>query len=78
MDAASTAPIGAPSTPSPRSGSVQSHAPQTEGRHGQSLLALTALGVVFGDIGTSPLYTFSTALTATGPTPGAEQVLGVV
>ena len=30
-------------------------------------LALTALGVVFGDIGTSPLYTFrSVALGATG------------
>ena len=29
-------------------------------------LALTALGVVFGDIGTSPLYTFSVALSATG------------
>ena len=32
-------------------------------------LALTALGVVFGDIGTSPLYTFSVALNATGNMP---------
>ncbi len=46
--------------------------------HGQSFLALTALGVVFGDIGTSPLYTFSTALNATGHSPGATQVLGIV
>jgi KUP system potassium uptake protein len=29
-------------------------------------LALTALGIVFGDIGTSPLYTFSVALARTG------------
>jgi KUP system potassium uptake protein len=42
-------------------------------------LALTALGIVYGDIGTSPLYTFSVALKATGhaqPTPG--DVLGIV
>jgi KUP system potassium uptake protein len=42
-------------------------------------LALTALGVVFGDIGTSPLYAFSIALNATGhavPTP--DDVKGVV
>ena len=42
-------------------------------------LALTALGVVFGDIGTSPLYTFSVALSATGHAPpAATDVLGVV
>jgi KUP system potassium uptake protein len=42
-------------------------------------LALTALGVVFGDIGTSPLYTFSVALNATGHVPPtAADVLGVV
>jgi KUP system potassium uptake protein len=42
-------------------------------------LALTALGVVFGDIGTSPLYTFSVALSATGHSPpAATDVLGVV
>jgi KUP system potassium uptake protein len=29
-------------------------------------LALTALGVVFGDIGTSPLYAFQVALTGVG------------
>ena len=29
-------------------------------------LALTALGVVFGDIGTSPLYAFQVALTGIG------------
>ena len=34
------------------------------------LLALGALGVVYGDIGTSPLYAFKTCLQALG-TPGA-------
>jgi len=29
-------------------------------------LALTAVGVVFGDIGTSPLYTLAVTLAATG------------
>jgi KUP system potassium uptake protein len=57
----------------PEIGKEPSHA-----RHAQSFLALTALGVVFGDIGTSPLYTFSTALTATGHSPGTTEVLGVV
>ncbi len=43
------------------------------------LLALTALGVVFGDIGTSPLYTFSVALGAVGQgPPAAADVLGIV
>jgi KUP system potassium uptake protein len=42
-------------------------------------LALTALGVVFGDIGTSPLYAFSIALNATGHAePTAADVKGVV
>lgn len=39
-------------------------------------LALAALGVVFGDIGTSPLYTFETALDAVSPVSRVE-VLGV-
>jgi KUP system potassium uptake protein len=42
-------------------------------------LALTAIGIVFGDIGTSPLYTFSVTLVATGhPEPTAGDVLGIV
>src|SRR5476651_2616951 len=42
-------------------------------------LALTALGVVFGDIGTSPLYAFQVALTAVGHSPPtAADVLGIV
>ena len=41
--------------------------------------AVTALGIVYGDIGTSPLYAFQVALGATGhtdPTPG--DVIGIV
>jgi KUP system potassium uptake protein len=46
---------------------------------GVGFLALTALGVVFGDIGTSPLYAFSIALNATGhPVPTPTDVKGVV
>jgi KUP system potassium uptake protein len=42
-------------------------------------LALTALGVVFGDIGTSPLYAFQVALTGLGhPAPTAGEVTGIV
>jgi KUP system potassium uptake protein len=42
-------------------------------------LALTALGVVYGDIGTSPLYAFQVALTGIGhPVPTAADVLGIV
>jgi KUP system potassium uptake protein len=42
-------------------------------------LALTALGVVFGDIGTSPLYAFQVALTGLGHTaPTAAEVVGLV
>ena len=42
-------------------------------------LALTALGVVFGDIGTSPLYAFQVALTGVGHSPPTQaDVLGIV
>jgi len=39
-------------------------------------LALAALGVVFGDIATSPLYTFKTVLDDTGAKPDAVAILG--
>ncbi|MBZ3695458.1 potassium transporter Kup [Phyllobacterium sp. R2-JL] len=42
------------------------------------LLSLSALGVVFGDIGTSPLYTFKTILSLTGSAPDAHTVLGLL
>ena len=42
-------------------------------------LALTALGVVFGDIGTSPLYAFQVALSGLGhPAPTPTEVAGIV
>jgi len=36
----------------------------SSGKRALPLLALTALGVVYGDIGTSPLYAFKVALAA--------------
>ena len=41
-------------------------------------LGLAALGVVFGDIGTSPLYTLKTVLDMTGAAPSPEVVMGVL
>ena len=39
-------------------------------------LSLGALGIVFGDIGTSPLYTFNVILNLTGTKPDASAILG--
>jgi KUP system potassium uptake protein len=41
-------------------------------------LSLAALGVVFGDIGTSPLYTLKTVIDLAGGNPSRTVVLGVV
>ena len=41
-------------------------------------LALAALGVVFGDIGTSPLYTLNTCFTSTNTTVTLSNVLGII
>jgi len=41
-------------------------------------LSLSALGVVFGDIGTSPLYTLKTVLNLTGDKPDAATILGAL
>ena len=43
-----------------------------------SFLGFSALGVVFGDIGTSPLYTLKTVLGLAGGTPNAAATLGVL
>src|SRR5215470_13970016 len=43
-----------------------------------SALGLSALGVVFGDIGTSPLYTLKTVLGLAGGTSDAAATLGVL
>jgi len=47
-------------------------------RPGLPLLGLSALGIVFGDIGTSPLYTLKTVLSVGGNPPTAESVLGIL
>jgi KUP system potassium uptake protein len=73
MDAPIRSAATVPLAPEPSSTGQQVH------KGSGWFLALTALGVVFGDIGTSPLYTFSVALNATGHTPpNAADVLGVV
>jgi len=41
-------------------------------------LSLSALGVVFGDIGTSPLYTLKTVLALTGANPSQAATLGAL
>jgi KUP system potassium uptake protein len=41
-------------------------------------LGLSALGVVFGDIGTSPLYTLKTVFALTGEKPDPIVTLGVL
>ena len=41
-------------------------------------LSLSALGIVFGDIGTSPLYTLKTVLNLTGANPDAATTLGAL
>ena len=49
------------------------------GRKRTAGLTLAALGVVFGDIGTSPLYTVSTCFSDyTGVKPTADNVLGML
>ncbi|MHB8886133.1 MAG: potassium transporter Kup [Methylovirgula sp.] len=53
---------------------------QAPSAHGAKLtpLGIAALGVVFGDIGTSPLYTLKTVFALTGGTPTPHTVLGVL
>src|SRR5208337_3111848 len=50
--------------------------PHSKGR--LALSSVAALGVVFGDIGTSPLYTLKTVLDYTGPHPDPAAVLGAL
>jgi KUP system potassium uptake protein len=60
-----------------------SSVPQSHGAPGsvrrQIGLTVGALGVVFGDIGTSPLYAMKqSALAAGGAVPGIAAVMGVL
>ncbi len=47
-------------------------------RSGLAVMGLSALGVVFGDIGTSPLYTLKTVLALSGGKPSAPVILGLL
>src|SRR5215469_3486490 len=43
-----------------------------------ALAGLAALGIVFGDIGTSPLYTLKTAFDFLGGEPTPDRILGML
>jgi KUP system potassium uptake protein len=47
-------------------------------RDSTAVLAVAAIGVVFGDIGTSPLYTLRTCYTTAAAVPTLENTLGIV
>jgi KUP system potassium uptake protein len=58
---------------------AHSAAPQTSGKQGLSALTLAALGVVYGDIGTSPLYTVKEIFAPhTGVPLDATNLIGAV
>jgi KUP system potassium uptake protein len=85
MDIPSSAPVGGlidrsvTSVGPSRSETVLDQAKYLHHSGSPWFLALTALGVVFGDIGTSPLYAFQVALTGLGHSPPTQaDVLGIV
>ena len=51
--------------------------PSTTGSPRGNVLALATLGIVFGDIGTSPLYTLSTCFQFSDATPSVGNLLGI-
>ena len=51
---------------------------ESEARKRMATLALGAIGVVYGDIGTSPLYTLQTTLSYEGKTPHPDSIFGVL
>ncbi len=70
---------GAPREPSHGALSRDASAPSHEGTRKIAPLALAALGVVYGDIGTSPLYAFRESFHgAYGLTPSRPDILGVL
>src|SRR5437879_9506012 len=58
----------------------QSNHAETERQHSTKVLMLGALGVVYGDIGTSPIYAFREALHASsgGDVANRSDILGVL
>jgi KUP system potassium uptake protein len=58
---------------------LQANSAHANGHRSLLYLALGALGVVYGDIGTSPLYAFRESFHHTyGIEPGPENVLGIL
>ncbi|MDV6344052.1 potassium transporter Kup [Nitrosomonas sp. Is37] len=54
-----------------------SHSPQTSGNNGMLTLMVGAIGVVYGDIGTSPLYAMKEAFSGTHAlSPEPQNILG--
>ncbi len=63
MDGAATAPEGAASA---------------AGRPAKAAAGLAALGIVYGDLGTSPLYTYQTIVGSVGGHPSAQDAIGLL
>src|SRR5271169_1347571 len=59
-------------------GEVSEHAAVKPGRTALALSGLAALGIVFGDIGTSPLYTLKTAFDFLGGDATPDRILGIL
>ncbi len=64
--------------PSDHSDGARSPAKANIARAGVPLAGLTALGIVYGDLGTSPLYTMQTIVAATGSHLTPAAALGVL
>src|SRR5712671_1413797 len=82
MDDRTQAPLGARNASAANSAPAHGAADRAPFVHhagSPGFLVLTALGVVFGDIGTSPLYAFQVALSGLGhANPTAAEVTGIV
>ncbi len=52
--------------------------PERTSQRGSAVTVLAALGIVFGDLGTSPLYTYQTIVTDAGGHPSAADALGLL
>lgn len=50
----------------------------TQQEKSPGLLAISALGIVFGDIGTSPLYTFNTVIQLAGDSAHSGSAFHIV
>src|SRR6202167_1358457 len=59
-------------------GELSDHPVSKTSRAALAVTGLAALGIVFGDIGTSPLYTLKTAFDFLGGDATAERILGIL